>query len=245
VKLHRDNWLSDVLGMACFRADIDGTADGTQARAALQASAGEGRGLVFAKVPTSQVPVVDMLVGTGFRPVDVATSFVHAGGAIGGMDAPEVTTATAAEADEVGALAGRSFTFSRFHADPRIGKDGADAVKREWARNACLGRAAVTYVVKASGNIAGFLAVLLRSGPQGREAIIDLIGVDAASQGRGVGRALCRRFVNDWRGEADRLVVGTQAANIRAMRLYEGLGFRISDTAFVLHAHLRNGEVME
>ncbi|MGJ4932269.1 GNAT family N-acetyltransferase [Bradyrhizobium sp. HKCCYLS2038] len=244
MNLHRDKWLSDVLGMSCFRADVDAPGSAAHARTAMLA-AGAGRSLVFAKVPTSQVPLVDMLVHTGFRPVDVATGFVHGGGAIGGREATDVTTASPADADQVGALAGRSFTFSRFHADPRIGNEEADAVKREWARNACLGRAAVTYVVKASDRIAGFLAVLLRSGPQGREAIIDLIGVDPAAQGRGIGRALCTRFVNDWSGQADRLVVGTQAANIRALQLYEGLGFRVSETAFVLHAHLKNGEVLE
>jgi hypothetical protein len=32
--------------------------------------------------------------------------------------------------------------------------------------------------------------------------------------------------------------VGTQAANIPSLRLYESFGFRVCETAYVLHAHV-------
>jgi ribosomal protein S18 acetylase RimI-like enzyme len=185
-----------------------------------------------------------VLTKAGFNPVDVSVTFVHSGSS-NAAASDEVTVATPSDADDVASLAGRCFTYSRFHADPHVRKDVADAVKREWARNACKGRAAVTYIVRYGARIAGFLAVLTRSNSRGKDAVIDLISVDPAFQGKGLGRALSTRFIQDWRGQADRLVVGTQAANIPAMQLYEGLGFRIHETAFVLHAHLENGKVME
>ena len=75
----------------------------------------------------------------------------------------------------------------------------------------------------------------------GNDAIIDLVGVDADHQGQGAGRALSRMFIDQWRGRADRLRVGTQISNIPAMRLYESIGFRATETAYVLHAHVKNG----
>lgn len=39
--------------------------------------------------------------------------------------------------------------------------------------------------------------------------------------------------------------VGTQAANVAAVRLYESLGFRLSQASFVLHHHGRGGSYPE
>ena len=156
-----------------------------------------------------------------------------------------VTIENSAEDDEAAVvdLAGRCFSYSRFHADRRIGTERADTVKREWVRNSCKGRAAMVYVARRAGEVAGFLAVMKREGQSGSEAAIDLIGVDPEHQGQGVGRSLSLRFIREWRGRADRLLVGTQAANIPALRLYELLGFRISETSYVLHAHLHDGRI--
>lgn len=230
--------------MPCFRAEAQDLQRPAQIRHNLvEATRGE-RAMVFAKVPTSHVSAVDALVKAGFVPVDVSIGFIHSGADVGAAPQLEVTTALASDADEVAALAERCFTFSRFHLDPRVGKDRADAIKREWARNACLGRSAVTYVVRIAGRIVGFLAVIAKSTSDGTYAIIDLIGVDAEARGKGCGRAMSSRFARDWRGKAQWLTVGTQAANIPAMQLYESMGYRVSETAFVLHAHLENGEVL-
>jgi hypothetical protein len=55
---------------------------------------------------------------------------------------------------------------------------------------------------------------------------------------------MSRMFVKQWRDRADRLRVGTQISNIRAMRLYESIGFRAAETSYVLHAHIENGALV-
>lgn len=228
--------------MGGLPADVDAAA----IKSAMRSTAPQGRAFFFAKHGAGDVAGVETLVKAGFNVTDVSVTFVHDGADARQLeaDAPEVEIATTADVAEVADLAGRCFTFSRFHADRRVGSDSANAVKREWARNSCLGRAAVVYVIRLAGCVTGFLAVLKRESRAGSEAIIDLIGVDAAHQGKGYGRVLTERFVRDWQGRAKRLSVGTQAANIPALRLYESLGFRVSETAYVLHAHAGDGEVV-
>lgn len=241
----RDPWLSDVIEMPCFRMGaLPVGADARAIASAMRAVAPQGRAFFFAKHGTADMAGVETLVRAGHNVTDVSVTFLHEGGCAHEGECCVVEVATEVDATEVADLAGRCFTFSRFHADSRIGTNRANAVKREWARNSCLGRAAVVYVVRLAGRVAGFLAVLKREGQAGSEAIIDLVGVDAAHQGKGLGRAMTLRFIRDWGERAGRLSVGTQAVNIPALRLYERLGFRISETAYVLHAHARDGEVM-
>jgi dTDP-4-amino-4,6-dideoxy-D-galactose acyltransferase len=152
-----------------------------------------------------------------------------------------IEKAGAGDAAAIEEIAAHCFTISRFHLDPAIGLGRANDVKRQWARNACRGRASAIYVARKKNDVAGFLAVL-ESGSGGREdAIIDLVGVDKGHQGQGAGRALSRMFVDQWHARADRLRVGTQISNIAAMRLYESIGFRVTETSYVVHAHVRSG----
>lgn len=240
----RDAWLSDVLQVASFRVrSLPAGMVSAELGSAMASQMPGGPTFLFAKLASSNVADVEKFVRAGFNVTDVSVTFEHAGGHPG-VVSQQVEVASAADADEVADLAGRCFTFSRFHADPRIGPARANAVKREWARNSCLGRAAVVYIVRRADKILGFLAVLNRKTPAGAEAVIDLIGVDAAHQGNGYGRLLTQHFIADWNSRSERLRVGTQASNIPALRLYESLGFRVSETAYVLHAHTRNGEVV-
>jgi dTDP-4-amino-4,6-dideoxy-D-galactose acyltransferase len=155
-----------------------------------------------------------------------------------------VTVAKQSDAAAVEAVAARCFTFSRFHLDPSIGRERANEIKRQWAGNSCRGRASVVYVAREQGGVAGFLAVLENNLSGKKDAVIDLVGVEPAYQGRGAGLAMSRMFVEQWRDRADRLRVGTQISNIPALRLYEKIGFRVTETSYVLHAHIKNGAVV-
>lgn len=238
----RDQWLSDVLEMPCFRMnDLPEGASSEAVAAAMAAAAPAGRAFFAVKESTEDVRAIEALVQVGFNVADVGVTLVHNGDVMDARVADGVTVDNASESDEADIVdvAGRCFVYSRFHADRRIGAERADRIKREWARNSCRGRAAMVYVARRDGDAAGFLAVMKRGG----EAVIDLIGVDAKHQGQGVGRSLSLRFIREWRGRADRLLVGTQASNIPALRLYESLGFRTSETSYALHAHLVDGKV--
>jgi dTDP-4-amino-4,6-dideoxy-D-galactose acyltransferase len=249
LRVERDQWLSDVLGISSWK--VLGMAAGTspaEIRTGLLDRAGQGAAFFSTKIPTRNVHALTNATRAGFFVVDVNVTFdwdKTANSALGnGVDGNSNMTIEAAGSDDALAIekiAGNCFTFSRFHLDPAFGLDRANEVKRQWARNACRGRASVVYVSRRQGKVTGFLAVLEGKLGEGKDAIIDLVGVDASYQGEGAGRALSRMFVEQWRGRADRLRVGTQISNIPAMRLYESIGFRVTETSYVLHAHARDG----
>lgn len=243
----QDPWLSGVLEMPCYRtAGLGADVRANALRADMTARAPKGLAFFAVKLSTDAVASLPALTQAGFNVIDVGVTLDHVGdashedGRTGGVTVSEAVTDDVAAVAE---LAGRCFIHSRFHADRQIGAARANMIKREWARNACSGRAARVYVAKCGGEVAGFLAVLTTNSAKGVDAVIDLIGVDAAHQGYGIGRALSLRFIRDWRERAIRLRVGTQAVNIPALRLYESLGFRIAETAYALHAHLRGGKI--
>ena len=93
-------------------------------------------------------------------------------------------------------------------------------------------------VARVDGEVAGFLAVIAGS-HEGRPAgTVDLMGVDVERQGSGVGRALLRRFILDSGERYEFLLAGTQAANLPAVRLYEGEGFGLVSSTYDLHMHV-------
>src|SRR5207253_8995893 len=114
-------------------------------------------------------------------------------------------------------------------------------IKREWISSYTQRRRGEALLVATvDDQPVGFLAVL-QSGPElQRSYVIDLIGVGPRFQGHGVGTALVRAFISRYGPRALQLVVGTQAANIESLGMYQKCGFRVNRTAFVLHMHITN-----
>lgn len=220
-----DAWLSGLFGVPVSR--IEPGAD---------VSTLPSPGFAYAKVPVENVTEVARLEAVGFRVVDVNMTFSRAGGEITAPVAP-VVRVEPSTAPAVLAIAGSCFRYSRFHLDPAVDDALAHRIKREWVRSYAEGRRGHSlWAVFDGGNPAGFLAVLASEADGKRRAVIDLIGVAAASQGRGFGRDLTRFFIREF-SAYDELLVGTQAANAPSMRLYESCGFRASRAAYVLHRH--------
>ena len=142
-------------------------------------------------------------------------------------------------------IALKSFKYSRFHLDPLIPNALANYIKREWIRNYLKGnRGECLLVATLEGQPVGFLAVLTDVN-QGEELrIIDLIAVGGRYQNRGIGKALVARFIELYAGKGFNLKVGTQAANIASINLYQKLGFHVEETSYNLHAHYRNKRLL-
>jgi ribosomal protein S18 acetylase RimI-like enzyme len=249
LRVEKDEWLSDVLEISSWKVlDMDAGVSPAEIRAGLLDRASSGAAFFSAKIPSRDVAGVTNATRAGFLVIDANVTLEWdkaadgaSGTGVNGTGNMTIEAAGAADASAIEEIAAQSFTFSRFHLDPAIGLARANEVKRQWARNACRGRASVIYVARQKNHVTGFLAVLeSKSGAQ-KDAIIDLVGVDEDHQGQGAGRALSRTFVEQWRDRADRLRVGTQISNIPAIRLYEKIGFRMTETSYVLHAHIKNG----
>jgi len=219
----RDHWLSDVLGFDVYWVKPDAAA---QVR-------DTGRALYTCKVPAEDVVTGAALAEAGFRVVDVNVTLERRGD-VCASGAP-VAPATASQHEALLEIAGSCFRYSRFHLDPLIPREVADRVKREWVRSYVEGRRGIELLASADGQRPnGFLAVL--EAPDGAR-VIDLVGVAPDTQRQGIGKALVVEFVRRHADGARTLRVGTQAANIPSLRLYEKLGFRTVSAAFVLHRH--------
>jgi dTDP-4-amino-4,6-dideoxy-D-galactose acyltransferase len=252
LRVEKDDFLSAALGVSSWKVlGVTAAVSPTDIRAGLLDRCEQGPAFFSTKIPCRDVIAVAHATRAGFSVVDVNVTFDWKDGGAGScrIESNELSAMTidVARADDVAAveaISGRCFSFSRFHLDPAVGLERANEVKRQWARNACRGRASAVYVARQQNDIAGFLAVLENRSSGGIDAIIDLVGVDAGHQGQGTGRALSRMFIRQWRDRADRLRVGTQVSNIPAMRLYESIGFRVAETSYVLHAHVKNGALV-
>jgi dTDP-4-amino-4,6-dideoxy-D-galactose acyltransferase len=248
VQIREDTWLSGILGMPCFALLCpDAMVSADEVASCVRATAPSGRAFWFTKVAVDDPSVAARLSQAGFDLVDtnvVLAREARAAGNVTPMNADVACElATSQDAEEVAELAARCFRFSRFHADHRLAQGQADEIKRQWARNACRGRSPEIYIARASRIIVGFLAPLLVPSPTGSVAVIDLIGVDPTRQSGGVGSALSKFFINRWAQKSIGLRVGTQIANVPALRLYGKLGFRIANASYVLHGHSHEGRL--
>jgi ribosomal protein S18 acetylase RimI-like enzyme len=236
-----DAWLSSIFKRSVFALRLP-LADAAAARKEMKELAAGGDAFFYAKVPTPEVRACIALADAGFRVIDTALTFAWRGAEAASSSDGMVGPATAQQLPAIPAIAARCFSWSRFHQDPQISASLANEIKRLWMESYLSGtRGAALYAADLEGQVAGFLGVVETNVHGRRIAAIDLMGVDLPHQGRGIGSALVRAFIADWRVRVSELRVGTQAANLRSIALYESQGFRMVESSFVLHAHLRNG----
>lgn len=177
----------------------------------------------------------DALLVDGWRDIETLVTYVGrvADMTATGIDTVDVTYVLnrAAEVDAVAELAGRIFTFDRLHRDTRVTKTDADEAKREWVRKAFGNPQCHIFTARVAGVLLGFLIVKL----QGEVLLIDLIGVDLAAQGQGIGQSLIVGAISALRGWVDAVQVGTQDVNTDAKAFYEGIGFHRTKSQTTFH----------
>ncbi len=219
-----------MLSKSAYRVTIDADAEsGQDFEAVLDAA-----GFIFAKVPSSDIPIVQELEAFGFRLVDVGLQLEASKVSISRTARGEVRTAVPGDEEEVKRLAGTSFVWSRFHSDPLIPNETANEIKSAWAGNFFRGERGDTMVVaEAGGEVAGFLLLLWDSE---KKLVIDLIAVAADARGRGLGLGMIG-FAAQHLNPSHGWRVGTQLANRASLQLYEQAGFRMVSSEIILHRH--------
>lgn len=234
-----DPWLGGALGVPSFSVRAGGEA-ALLAQAMAQA-AGDADAFFSCKVSVADLEALERCLGAGFRLVDTQVTLERP--AADAKADGDVSPALPGEREVLLDIAASAFRHSRFHRDPRIGTTAANRIKRLWLQNCLDGkRGEEVLVARDGGSAAGFLAVLtVPSGDGAPVAVIDLVAVAPDRQGCGHGARLVRGFAARWGGRAGVLRVGTQAANVASIRLYERCGFTYSAATHVLHAHFRGG----
>lgn len=231
-----DAWLSGILDRPAFRVDsVDTPSSDWMFRLSSEDL------FVTAKIGADRAAESGLLQDVGFRVIDAALTFETSALAVPSAD-PRVRFARADDRAAVGQLAGSAFVFSRFHLDPAIPAWLAHRVKAAWADNFFSGRRGDGMVVaEHAGAVAGFLQLLWHPDDV---LTIDLIAVAPSAARSGLARAMIGFAAANGVGDHRRphgFRVGTQAANVPSVRLYESLGFRLSQAQFVLHHHGRRG----
>ncbi len=227
---------AEFLGGPCFRLvtsaeagakEIGRAMTGLMARPEIR-----GAKLITARVPGPDAGTIGALERAGFRRIETLITFERA---LNDSDTPEAgDVVRQARPDDAAACIeiGRSaFHTDRFHADPRIPKAAADALKARWVANDLNGRADAAFVALAEGRPAGFNLCLKRQSV----AVIDLIAVDQARRGRGLGAALVAASLAHYAKSARTMQVGTQANNAASIALYRRFGFAPIAEAVTLH----------
>lgn len=243
VTVQADSWLSDCLEVptvrVCWTANCENQSY-AEAEAVLRK---QEQKFCFIKIDCLRTAEVNWLLKQRFELAEVHVRLQISGEEFQTRDWKSSTDNQTrimkpGEADRVIEIAGNSFRYSRFHLDPQIDQAKADRIKAEWMRSYAEGRRGnEVLVAEVDGVIAGFLAVMIVTGENQESVTIDLMGVDPAFRQRGVGKQLVEGFVQKYGGAGRMLNVGTQIANLPSLRLYEGCGFRVCSTEYVLHRH--------
>jgi GNAT superfamily N-acetyltransferase len=233
-----DQWLARIFEHPVFKVVLSATE--TPSFDNLVNSPFDGRRrFYYTKIDTARVGQVRALTCAGFQVVDVNVTLR--------LEAPwpvyevplSISKVHPEEEPVVATIAEKSFRFSRFHLDPAISTAVANRIKREWVlsyfrkeRGECI------YAARMDSRPVGFLAVLCSSSQDRTVRVIDLVGVEPERQSSGIGRALVGHFIQTEGPRSTMLEVGTQAANVPSLRLYERMGFLISRTQYVMHRHI-------
>ena len=213
-----DVWLSQQIGRAAYRVQ-EGPLDDLP----------PGPCFCYAKVRKTDTELIQVLRSAGFYLVETLLTFVKKPSEDGVLDS-RLREARASDCERVKQIAESSFRFSRFHADPKFDSALANRIKAAWAENFFQGqRGHRMLVAEERGHLCGF--ILLVEKPE--TTAVDLIAVDPAFQGRGVGQALLSAAERKGR----RIFAGTQKANATSCRMYQKCGYTVDKSESVLHFH--------
>jgi ribosomal protein S18 acetylase RimI-like enzyme len=215
-------WDSTFFGARIFEAHVRGDPlEGVVAQAK-----GAGAECVYLFMDADDLRGIEEAVRAGARLVDLRTEL---GGSVKvDLAARATRSATRADRETLLSHARELAIESRFSRDPRIPEEKVRNMYEIWL-DRCLDEGVVA--VPTTGR-AGFVGAR----EDDSVARIELVYIDPASRGHGVGRALVREAVASL-ATSDATVV-TQIGNLAAQRLYESLGLRSRSTSAVLHLWL-------
>jgi len=189
----------------------------------------DGVWLVVCRISDDSDTSLTQLREIGFRPVEALLTLQR--DLTGNEQPAETELAGPGDTDACVAVSGEAFTFDRLHRDPQVPDTLADGIREAWVRNDLNGRGDACLVARTDGAVSGFNLCLLN----GDTAVIDLIAVAPAHQGKGIGGQLVAGALHHYRDRAARMQVGTQADNAASIALYAKAGFSIIQSQTTLH----------
>ena len=227
-----DPWMSSILNHPAYQVKID---DDALVENVLQQLCliPEKKIFASAKIPTRRLDYCNYLLKNQFCLADTNVTFDKEIRGESYQSNCHIRHTCKQDIYRVMELAERSFLLSRFHLDPFFSKNIAIRIKREWVSNFYSGkRGDALIVAEIDEKIVGFLLILFTQ----EDVTVDLVAADESYRRRGIARSLLMFIEVHFTG-FQRIIAGTQIANIVSQRFYESLGFQVCDTRYVFHYH--------
>lgn len=229
--LMKDDWLTSILGKDVFQIDSDLIVN-------LKSTDLPGsQSLVIAKMPTYAIKECRSLQRLNFYLVDTNVQLQRSVVANENFFRGEgIRFAECSDEQQISKIAGSSFIYDRFHADPSIPDESAEKIKSEWARNFFRGhRGEWMIVAENDGVITGFLQILKAVADD--SITIDLIAVHGDQRQRGVAAKMIQFAIENCGMSGGSIKVGTQLSNTPSLSLYIKMGFQITSAQYIFHLH--------
>ncbi|MGE0359760.1 MAG: hypothetical protein AB7H93_21305 [Vicinamibacterales bacterium] len=246
-------WDSQFFGVPMGRLDYvlataEATTDHLEAALAgtLQAARDAGLRHLAARVDVADLRTMGVLEAAGFRTMDALVTYIMRPGKDAHPPVRPVGTirdATPADTAAIVAITAEAYRGyrGRFHLDPHLSSDRADALYLEWARACAERRLADTVIVAedTSGVVSGYLAYRRRE-PVSRLAMPLFGGGLGAVRRDSPGAYTSLIQEGSRRAHAAGAVseCQTQNYNFAVIRVYEAAGFHYVRAEYTLHAWL-------
>lgn len=201
------------------------------------------QGVRFASIRLSslQLPAIHALEQAGFRYIESYIYNVFDLDRLGEPNGPLPLLRLARPEDEavMMAYASGAFATQRFHADPRIPSDKAEALYRKWIASAFADPARQTLVMEDKGRPVAFMvyrAEDYRDTLGLRSASLNMGLLDPDNRGKGAGTLFYQALLHHYRREGfDIVESGLTLRNQVSINWHNKIGFRVVSTQVTLH----------
>lgn len=245
-------WDSAYFGVPMARLDVLVRPETTHAQrdaaidAACRSARAQGVRHLTARVDVGDLESLAVLEAHGFRTMDALGTYILRAGKDTVREVRSVgplRPATPADTDDILAITRQAYAGyrGRFHLDPHLPRDRADAFYEVWARQCLTGAMADVVMVSSdsSGRIIGYLA-------HRRREPASSIGMPIYGGGLGACRpdapgayaSLIRDSALWAHGQGAVAECQTQISNFPVIRVYESVGFHYVRAEYTLHAWL-------
>lgn len=133
---------------------------------------------------------------------------------------------------QINEIAKKSFQYSRFFNDTNLSANKTKNIYHQWVENSFDRENKYFVICERNKEIAGFLLFSIKD----NFCEVELIAVEKAHQGKGVGKSLIFKLESYIFGrEIKEIKVGTQVNNYSALNFYTSLGFKYTNTSSTYH----------
>jgi len=247
VLVERAEWDSDHFGvnvgklkLALFNREVDVKGRRYLFKKVKDAATSRGLSVIFARIALNDQQTIHSLEKEGAIPADVLLTFyINLKGELAPVRSSSfVKIVEANERDEqvLMEIARKIFKLDQFHMDPYLPRDKCDELYAKWVSSCVNGLVDTVLVARKAGKPIGFITCKVEDIVDGYSyGIIDMVGVKKEHESKGIGSLLIAKALEWFSNCTKSVYVGTQAANISAVRFYEKVGFRQIHSEATLH----------